>query len=35
VTPPRRPSNRAIIGVGLALCVVVAILLAWYLGVLS
>jgi hypothetical protein len=35
VTPPRRLSNRAIIGVGLGLCIVVAILLAWYLGVLA
>ncbi len=31
---PRRLSNRAIIGFGLALCVVAALLLAWYLDVL-
>jgi hypothetical protein len=30
---PQRLSNRAIIGFGLVLCVVVALLLAWYLGV--
>lgn len=37
MTPPpaRRPSNRAIIGLGLALCIAVALVLAWYLGVLA
>jgi hypothetical protein len=36
VTPlgPRRLSNRAIIGFGLVLCVVAALLLAWYLDIL-
>lgn len=32
---PRRLSNRAIIGLGIAICVVAALLLAWYLGVLA
>jgi len=31
--PERRLSNRAIIGLGLALCMVVALVLAWLLGV--
>lgn len=30
--PGRRLSNRAIIGLGLALCVVLAVILAWILG---
>jgi hypothetical protein len=30
--PARRLSNRAIIGVGLALCVLLAVVLAWLLG---
>jgi hypothetical protein len=32
---PRRLSNRAIIGMGVVLCIVAALLLAWYLGVLA
>lgn len=32
---PRRMSNRAIIGVGLALCVALALLLAWFFGLLA
>lgn len=31
--PGRRLSNRAILGLGLALCVVAALVLAWLLGV--
>jgi hypothetical protein len=30
--PPRRLSNRSIIGLGLALCILVALVLAWFLG---
>jgi len=30
--PARRLSNRAIIGLGLALCIVAAVALAWFLG---
>jgi hypothetical protein len=30
---PNRLSNRAILGLGLALCVVLAVVLAWLLGV--
>lgn len=30
--PRRRGSNRAIIGLGLALCILVAVVLAWFLG---
>jgi hypothetical protein len=30
--PARRISNRGIIGLGLALCVFLALLLAWFLG---
>lgn len=32
--PRLRLSNRAIIGLGLVLCVALALVLAWYLGVL-
>lgn len=32
---PKRLSNRAIIGFGLALCILLALLLAWFLGVLA
>jgi hypothetical protein len=32
--PRRRFSNRAIIGLGLALCILVAVGLAWLLGAL-
>ncbi len=31
----RRLSNRAIIGAGLALCVLLALLLAWFFGLLA
>jgi hypothetical protein len=31
---PRRLSNRAIIGLGLGLCIVAALVLAWYLDIL-
>jgi hypothetical protein len=30
--PGRRLSNRAIIGLGLALCILIAVILAWILG---
>jgi hypothetical protein len=30
----RRLSNRAIIGLGLALCILLALLLAWFFGLL-
>jgi hypothetical protein len=32
--PARRLSNRTIIGLGLALCILAALLLAWYLEIL-
>jgi hypothetical protein len=31
--PRRRLTNRAIIGLGLALCIFAALVLAWFLGV--
>jgi hypothetical protein len=33
--PPRRPGNRAILGAGLALCIALALFLAWMLGALA
>jgi hypothetical protein len=33
--PGRRLSNRAIIGGGLALCILLALLLAWFFGLLA
>jgi len=35
-TQPDRPlSNRAIIGFGLALCILLALLLAWFFGLIA
>jgi hypothetical protein len=35
VIPGKRLSNRGIIGLGIGLCIVLALFLAWWLGLLS